>query len=145
MGGIRAWFEDRRKNRQRREVIAKHTKKAAQAKTDAADPKPADEGRDTPAPAPARAAVPPVVARKRAEPVLPLTEPEPAKPQRRQGAFTLPPPSLLDAPKVEQKIDERELMDAAKQLEEKCREFAVEGQVAQIHPGPGGDDVRVQA
>ena len=27
-------------------------------------------------------------------------------------------------------------MDAAHQLEEKCREFAVEGQVAQIHPGP---------
>ena len=27
-------------------------------------------------------------------------------------------------------------MDSARQLEEKCREFAVEGQVAQIHPGP---------
>ena len=26
--------------------------------------------------------------------------------------------------------------DSARQLEEKCREFAVEGQVAQIHPGP---------
>ena len=55
---------------------------------------------------------------------------------RRQGAFTLPPLSLLDPAKAEQKIDERELMDAARQLEEKCREFAVEGQVAQIHPGP---------
>src|SRR5262249_11844527 len=46
------------------------------------------------------------------------------------------PVSLLDPAKTEQKIDERELMDAARQLEEKCREFAVEGQVAQIHPGP---------
>ena len=27
-------------------------------------------------------------------------------------------------------------MDSARLLEEKCREFAVEGQVAQIHPGP---------
>ena len=27
-------------------------------------------------------------------------------------------------------------MDSARQLEEKCREFAVEGQVVQIHPGP---------
>src|SRR5688572_16617102 len=27
-------------------------------------------------------------------------------------------------------------MDLARQLQEKCREFAVEGQVAQIHPGP---------
>jgi S-DNA-T family DNA segregation ATPase FtsK/SpoIIIE len=67
---------------------------------------------------------------------LPLPEPEPMKVPRRQGAFTLPPLSLLDPAKAEQKIDERELMDAARQLEEKCREFAVEGQVAQIHPGP---------
>jgi S-DNA-T family DNA segregation ATPase FtsK/SpoIIIE len=43
---------------------------------------------------------------------------------------------LLDPPKTEQKIDERELMESARQLEEKCREFSVEGQVAQIHPGP---------
>jgi S-DNA-T family DNA segregation ATPase FtsK/SpoIIIE len=48
----------------------------------------------------------------------------------------LPPASLLDAPKPERKIDERELMDSARLLEQKCREFAVEGQVAQIHPGP---------
>src|SRR5918993_311967 len=66
-----------------------------------------------------------------------LPEPEPVKvAPRRQGAYTLPPPSLLDPPKGERKIDERELMDSARQLEEKCREFAVEGQVAQIHPGP---------
>ncbi|MBM3780005.1 MAG: DNA translocase FtsK, partial [Acidimicrobiia bacterium] len=81
----------------------------------------------------------PVVARRRAEaePTLPLPEPEPARRQpRRPGAFTLPPLSLLDAPKGERKIDERELLDGARQLEEKCREFAVEGQVVQIHPGP---------
>ena len=44
--------------------------------------------------------------------------------------------ALLDAPKAEQKIDERELMDGARLLEEKCREFSVEGTVVQIHPGP---------
>ena len=48
----------------------------------------------------------------------------------------LPPMALLDAPKAEQKIDERELMDAARLLEEKCSEFGVEGAVSQIHPGP---------
>src|ERR687898_229921 len=68
---------------------------------------------------------------------MPVPEPAPAKATAlKNGAFTLPPPSLLDATKVERKIDERELMDAARQLEEKCREFSVEGQVAQIHPGP---------
>ena len=48
----------------------------------------------------------------------------------------LPPPSLLDPAKAERKVDERELMDSARHLEEKCREFSVEGAVVQIHPGP---------
>jgi DNA segregation ATPase FtsK/SpoIIIE, S-DNA-T family len=68
------------------------------------------------------------------EPSLPLPEPE--KIERKKGAYTLPPYALLDAPKGERKIDERELMDGARLLEEKCREFSVEGTVVQIHPGP---------
>jgi S-DNA-T family DNA segregation ATPase FtsK/SpoIIIE len=131
VGFLRAWFEDRRKRRQRREVIAKHTKTAAAAAVAREAPR---------AQEPAEPAPPAVVAKKRTTatiaPLLPLPEPEPSKAPRRQGAFTLPPLSLLDPAKTEQKIDERELMDAARQLEEKCREFAVEGQVAQIHPGP---------
>ncbi|MDO8794522.1 MAG: DNA translocase FtsK [Vicinamibacterales bacterium] len=137
VGRLRAWIDERRKQKQRQEVIAKHTKKAAAASLKV-EKEPAQAlipERDSDAPLRA-AGAPAVVARKRAEPALPLGEPDQPKSQRRQGAFTLPPPSLLDAPKVEQKIDERELMEAAKQLEEKCREFAVEGHVAQIHPGP---------
>jgi S-DNA-T family DNA segregation ATPase FtsK/SpoIIIE len=131
VGFLRGWLEDRRKQKQRQEVIAKHTRKAAAAA--------APGMRDTTkAKEEEASAAPAVVAKKRATiaPSLPLPEPEPMKVPRRQGAFTLPPLSLLDPPKAEQKIDERELMDAARQLEEKCREFAVEGQVAQIHPGP---------
>ena len=56
--------------------------------------------------------------------------------ERRKGEYALPPLALLDAPKTERKIDERELMDGARLLEEKCREFSVEGSVVQIHPGP---------
>src|ERR687895_2167077 len=69
---------------------------------------------------------------------MPLAEAEPIKPPtpRKLGAYTLPPGSLLDPPKGERKIDERELMEMARNLEEKCREFAVDGQVVQIHPGP---------
>jgi S-DNA-T family DNA segregation ATPase FtsK/SpoIIIE len=70
------------------------------------------------------------------EPALPLPEPDKAPAERKKGAFTLPPYALLDAPKPEQKIDERQLMDGARLLEEKCREFSVEGTVVQIHPGP---------
>ena len=71
-------------------------------------------------------------------PPLPLSDPEPAKApaERRKGEYALPPLALLDAPKTERKIDERELMDGARLLEEKCREFSVEGSVVQIHPGP---------
>src|SRR5205823_3051427 len=80
---------------------------------------------------------PPLMAKrpKTEMPMLPLPEPEP-RPARRIGAFTVPPLALLDAPKTERKIDERELMDLARLLEEKCREFAVDGAVVQIHPGP---------
>jgi S-DNA-T family DNA segregation ATPase FtsK/SpoIIIE len=43
---------------------------------------------------------------------------------------------LLDPPRDRYKFDERELMDNARLLEDKCREFSVEGAVVQIHPGP---------
>ena len=148
-GSARAWADERRKARARREVVARHTKKVVEPGLADKAPVRALRGpQDRPsiepdvaikAPAPSRPE-PPVVARKRPDqaPPLPLADPEPVKAAlpRKLGAFTLPPASLLDAPKGERKIDERELMDSARQLEEKCREFLVEGQVAQIHPGP---------
>ena len=79
---------------------------------------------------------------------LPLADPEPiakAPAERRKGDYTLPPPSLLDAPRTVRKIDERELMDGARLLEEKCREFSVEGAVVADPPRSGRHDVRVQA
>jgi DNA segregation ATPase FtsK/SpoIIIE, S-DNA-T family len=145
IGWLRAWIERKRKDMARRQVIAKHARPvvagAKPGRTPAAeiDEPPARSGRSIepdPASPPPRPA-PPVVARKKAEATpLPLAEEPKAPAQRKKGAFTLPPPSLLDAPKAERKIDERELMEAAHLLAEKCREFAVEGQVAQIHPGP---------
>ena len=158
MGLVRGWLDDRRREKQRREVIAKHTRKAAAgagapAAPVKAAPEPDDDAavraarakaaamiqrEEVAAPAPPRP-TPPVVKRKPAPtPSLPLAEAEPIKPStpRKMGAYTLPPASLLDPPKAERKIDERELMEMARNLEEKCREFAVDGQVVQIHPGP---------
>jgi DNA segregation ATPase FtsK/SpoIIIE, S-DNA-T family len=157
---VHEWRAEREREQQRREVIAKHTKKAAVPDTrDVKAPR-----SDKPAPAPRITATvgPPVEARtepqatrrpdaptappppRRAKapivtPPLPLPEVETterAPAERRLGGFTLPPPALLDAPHAERKIDERELMDGARLLEEKCREFSVEGTVVQIHPGP---------
>jgi S-DNA-T family DNA segregation ATPase FtsK/SpoIIIE len=129
VGWARRWYEQRRRDRERREVIAKHAKKPVIASVPTGAPV---------APKPSAPAAPPVVAGRKPQVAPPLPLPEPAaKPvPRRHGGYTLPPTSLLDAVKVERKIDERELMDSARQLEDKCREFAVEGQVAQIHPGP---------
>jgi S-DNA-T family DNA segregation ATPase FtsK/SpoIIIE len=145
IGWLRTWNERRKKEQARREVIAKHAKASSPTIASKPDRAPADAETDRPARSiklpeadaggpPSRSA--PVVARKRAETPLPLAEEPKASAPRKKGAFTLPPMALLDAPKVERKIDERELMDAAHLLAEKCREFAVEGQVAQIHPGP---------
>ena len=151
------WREGRRREQQRREVIAKHTKKGAAAP--AADAKPpvvaaaekaAPDKADGPRRRPLERPIPPTAARSRSRrprsrrrsrmpaPTLPLDlEPAGKAPaERRKGEFTLPPAALLDAAKTERKIDERELMDGARLLEEKCREFSVEGSVAQIHPGP---------
>src|SRR5262249_55741042 len=69
-------------------------------------------------------------------PPPPPSEATRAPAERRKGEYVLPPLQLLDAAKIERQIDERELMDNARLLEEKCREFSVEGSVVQIHPGP---------
>jgi S-DNA-T family DNA segregation ATPase FtsK/SpoIIIE len=157
-----AWREERRREQQRREVIAKHTKKgspapeitspavvdapAGQVKSALARAFSRSKDSEEIAPAPAapvassspKSFAPPKPP-KVVAPSLPLPDPEPmskAPAERRKGEYALPPVSLLDAVKTERKIDERELMEGARRLEEKCREFSVEGSVVQIHPGP---------
>ena len=175
------WRQERLREKQRREVIAKHTKKGAptpqtavigaqstkdeetpgrSAKAPRSKDKPAEGARgndgargfgraeEEDEPAPARTSLwnsaksfappkPPKVTMP--APPLPLADPEPtakAPAERRKGDYALPPMALLDAPKTQRKFDERELMERARLLEEKCREFNVEGSVVQIHPGP---------
>jgi S-DNA-T family DNA segregation ATPase FtsK/SpoIIIE len=147
LGSFREWREDRRREKQRREVIAKHMKKGtvvpeALKKREAVKEEEEDEedlARRASVVGGARSFVPPKPPRVSVPaPPLPLSDPEPGKApaERRKGEYALPPLALLDAPKTERKIDERELMDSARLLEEKCREFSVEGSVVQIHPGP---------
>jgi S-DNA-T family DNA segregation ATPase FtsK/SpoIIIE len=158
------WREDRRRDRQRREIVSKHARRAA------AQPEPAKPARPVvppptpeldldlrPAPAPpARAAAPkpgspdrvaaagsgwlgarPAPSIRAQAAVTPTPENGSKSPaERKRGGFAFPPVTLLDAPRTERKIDERELMESARLLEEKCREFAVAGSVVQIHPGP---------
>ncbi len=169
---IALWWETRKREKERAEVIARRAEKAApkdavaakapgrKTKDDAYDDEWDDDEEDLeqvdeppkPRAAPAIAGV---AAAAVARPVAPAKPPKVAVPapaplplagaeqttksasaDRKKGEFTLPPLALLDAGKSERKIDERELMDNARLLEEKCREFSVEGSVVQIHPGP---------
>ena len=163
LGAFHTWREERRRDKQRQEVLKKHLEKAppeAKEKLAAAararkDPVTKESPGDEPVPKPSRAAAvvgaaaaalkaassrptpsPSIKRPVAVEPPLPLPEPEKSPIERRKGAYTLPPLALLDAPRSQHKIDERELMEGARLLEEKCREFSVEGSVVQIHPGP---------
>jgi S-DNA-T family DNA segregation ATPase FtsK/SpoIIIE len=187
MDSFREWREERRREKQRREVIAKHTKKGVPPVVAEMSPAKPAKKRDTsvePPPEPAaeslarkttralakaftradkdtddddaelepafaaaptgpygsaKSFAPPKPPKVNVPQSLPLADAEPtakAPAERRKGDYSVPPAALLDAAKTERKIDERELMDGARLLEEKCREFAVEGNVVQIHPGP---------
>ena len=143
---VRQWWARRQREKQRQGVIRKHLERSGAslarteilARSQMLSPETvarstrakrkrstAASGADTsvpPAPDPPQLPLPELAARPPAE--------------RRKGVFTLPPAALLDSPKAVQKFDERILMENARQLEEKCREFSVEGSVVQIHPGP---------
>ena len=152
--------EERRREKERRDVITKHMRKgtalpqiqaAVTAGTSAlvADGPLTKSRKRDPA---ADDAYPAVVASSAARSIAPPRAPKLAAPippsavehelstrapaERRKGEYALPPAALLDPPKTVRKIDERELMNGARLLEDKCREFSVEGSVVQIHPGP---------
>ena len=159
------WRESRQRARQREVIIAKQARRNGQLQAPAkaarpaaaADPAGATEiaGRRQAGPAPRAAEPKPVQPpaqaasagsgwlASRSEPSIKVGASTPpasvgsrTPAERRRGGYVLPPATLLDAPRTEQKIDERELMESARLLEEKCREFAVAGSVVQIHPGP---------
>ncbi|MCH8882460.1 MAG: DNA translocase FtsK, partial [SAR324 cluster bacterium] len=54
----------------------------------------------------------------------------------KKGRWNTPPFGILEARRDEVKADEKQLMERAKLLQQRCREFAVQGAVQEIHPGP---------
>lgn len=138
---LRGWWADRRREQERQGVLRKHLDRtgASSARTGVLAKVPArKEKRRGRAPRADLVVPPPAIRDTQPEALpLPLSDPVSKTPaERRHGAFTLPPLSLLDPPRVQHKFDERELMDNARLLENKCREFSVTGSVVQIHPGP---------
>lgn len=76
-----------------------------------------------PAP-PAKPAAPP--------PPQPLLFPDPGK----KGDYRYPPFTLLEPGLPAEKISPAELADKKRRIEEKLREFGIEGEVREYHPGP---------
>ncbi len=54
----------------------------------------------------------------------------------RQGEYHFPNFGLLEPGKAAEKIDKDELFDKKKRIEEKLKEFGIEGEVREYHPGP---------
>ena len=78
-------------------------------------------------------------------PILFLNQDKPEKPAKKTSDakiaktntnYKLPPINLLREGERSQKLDEDELKDRARAIEEKCLEFDVQGRVTQINPGP---------
>jgi len=62
----------------------------------------------------------------------PLLFPDPGK----KGDYRYPPFTLLEPGKPAEKIDKNELFDKKRRIEEKLKEFGIEGEVREYHPGP---------
>ena len=62
--------------------------------------------------------------------------PEPALFPEIESAYNFPPLTLLEAGTPMEKIDKAELLDKKRLIEEKLREFHIEGEVKEYSPGP---------
>ena len=54
----------------------------------------------------------------------------------RKGDYNFPPFNLLDPGKESEQIDKNELYEKKQAIEQKLREFRIEGEVKEYHPGP---------
>lgn len=76
------------------------------------------------------------------EPVLVKPEKKPSEEKllfpelERKGDYEFPPYNLLDPGRPQEKIDKNELYEKKQRIEEKLKEFRVEGEVREYHPGP---------
>jgi S-DNA-T family DNA segregation ATPase FtsK/SpoIIIE len=54
----------------------------------------------------------------------------------RKGDYQYPPFTLLEPGKPAEKVNQSELSDKKRRIEEKLKEFGIEGEVREYHPGP---------
>jgi len=71
-----------------------------------------------------------------AKPAPPAPEPLLFPDLGKKGEYHYPPFTLLEPGKPAEKIDKNELFDKKRRIEEKLKEFGIEGEVREYHPGP---------
>lgn len=140
-----AFREARRRSAQRKALLKKHARRAAESKAPveppvAAEPPAAPEIRPRRQPALPEEAAPPVRVMRPSSPPRPSTTPPARQPalfvERVEPGISLPPLELLKEPEAQPGVNEKELHARARQITEKLKEFDLEGSVVEIHPGP---------
>jgi DNA segregation ATPase FtsK/SpoIIIE, S-DNA-T family len=71
-----------------------------------------------------------------AKPAPPPPEPLLFPDLGKKGEYHYPPFTLLEPGKPAEKVDKNELFDKKRRIEEKLKEFGIEGEVREYHPGP---------
>jgi S-DNA-T family DNA segregation ATPase FtsK/SpoIIIE len=135
-----AYREARRREAQKKTLEKKHAKSAAERQLPAEAPAAIPKARPSIAlddtADPPRPLRPQVTTR----PAMPKPSPAPKQQQLLQttpaGGYTLPPLELLNDATPQEGENEKDLLARAQLLTDKFHEFAVEGKVVAIHPGP---------
>lgn len=113
---VTRYQKTKRKEKMKRKVIEKY-----------AAPKP--EKKKQAAKKPRKVAIaPPPSSPPKERPLFPEIE--------KKGDYNFPPFNLLDPGKESEQIDKNELYEKKQAIEEKLREFRIEGEVKEYHPGP---------
>ncbi len=71
-----------------------------------------------------------------AKPAPPPPEPLLFPDLGKKGEYHYPPFTLLEPGKPAEKVDKSELFDKKRRIEDKLKEFGIEGEVREYHPGP---------
>jgi S-DNA-T family DNA segregation ATPase FtsK/SpoIIIE len=133
---LREALEERGKRTRKKALDKKHAGRIAARAAEAAVDAPVPQ--TPPAPRPAIPLEPKVIARPAAAAKAPQAPSrQPALLEGRPGdGCALPPLELLNEPKPQEGESKQDLLARAQLLEDKFREFAVDGKVEAIHPGP---------
>jgi DNA segregation ATPase FtsK/SpoIIIE, S-DNA-T family len=141
MARVQDWREEREKERLRKRVEEIKVAGRPAVKQQRVSAAPTEE--ETAEPAPEEAIGEPNLAEQgpaviQFEPEIMAPSKKVAQPKMPKGKtnYRLPSPGLLRIAERSEKMDESELKDCARAIEQKCAEFGVGGKITQINPGP---------